>query len=107
MQLINNNNMFKKTIKKPTEEVRKEIMTKAEAPCGNVTDECFLKTINHPRKIELATGLLNGEDPESFYDDYGSIRVMEMMKMISNYNEDPERYLKSRQISGCASCGRG
>ena len=81
-------------------------MTKAEAPCGNVTDECFLKTINHPRKIELATGLLNGEDPESFYDDYGSIRVMEMMKMISNYNEDPERYLKSRQISGCASCGR-
>ena len=114
-------NIFKKTKSKAEkevvtgvevkQEVEQEVTGTNENPIVQTeptctSNECFLKTINHPRKLELATGLLNGENPESFYADYGNIRVMEMMKMINSYNADPEKYLKSHQIIGCKNCGR-
>jgi len=104
MLSTNHNNMFKKKIKKVAEPIAENAISKASLVCN--LNDCFLKTINHPRKLELATGLLNGEDSESFYVDFGKIRVMEMIKIISDYNADPERYLRSHSLAGCIKCGR-
>lgn len=69
-------------------------------------DDCFLKTIAHPNKKILAAGLLKGDNPESFYESYGNIRVMEMQNLIAKYRQDPEKYIKGRLSAGCKTCGR-
>lgn len=93
--------VVKKTKKSVVQKVQEETV-------GSTCDATnwFLSTINHPRKLELATGLLNGESPESFYEDYGTVRVQEMMTMIDSYNADPDRYLRNHLLAGCKKCGR-
>jgi len=120
MLSINNNNMFKQSkkvasdvvveatpevLEAPVTEVIEEVVeTPEEVKCDANTD--FLKTINHPAKLILATGLLTGENPEALYNDYGKIRVMEMQKLIESYQSNPERYLRSHGLAGCKTCGR-
>jgi hypothetical protein len=67
--------------------------------------EPFYATMCHPRKILLAKGLISGQEPESFYEDYGDIRVKEMQAKINSYQTDPVRFLKGHQLSGCKTCG--
>lgn len=67
--------------------------------------EPFYETICHPRKKLLARKLVEGEDPKSFYEDYGSVRVSEMQTTIKSYETDTERYLKGHQLAGCKTCG--
>ena len=88
----------------PVVEVIEEVVeTLVEMKCDTTAD--FLKTINHPAKLILAKGLLTGENPEAFYNDYGKIRVMEMQKIIESYKSNPEKYLRGHQIVGCKTCG--
>lgn len=93
----------KKDIVKAVEEATE---SKVILSVGKCEEYGFLSTINHPRKKILAQGIINGDDESVLIEDFGSIRVSEMKKMISIYNENPGRYLREHSLSVCANCGR-
>lgn len=61
----------------------------------------FIDTLAHPSHRALAEAIIDGADEASLVAEYGSTRVAEMRRRISDWEKGKKKFIRA---VGCATC---